>query len=58
MCSSDLLNEVRVGSSTVIRYFLEIGEEQIVRDIYYNDDRLFNMVLNLRNHELSRDEKS
>ena len=49
------LNEVRVGSSTVIRYFLEIGEEQIVRDIYHNDDRMFDMVLNLRKDELSRE---
>jgi hypothetical protein len=49
------LNEVRIGSSTVIRYFLEIGEEQIVRDIYHNDDRLFDMVLNLRKEELARE---
>ena len=48
-------NEVRIGSSTVIRYFLEIGEEQIVRDIYHNDDRMFDMVLNLRKDELSRE---
>lgn len=49
------LNEIRVGSSTAIRYFLEIGDEQIVRDIYHNDDYLFDMVLNLRKEELARE---
>jgi hypothetical protein len=48
-------NEVRVGSSTVIRYFLEIGEEQIVRDIYHNDDFIFADILDLRQEELSRE---
>jgi cytidyltransferase-like protein len=49
------LNEVRIGSSTVIRYFLEIGEEQIVRDIYHNDDFIFADILDLRQEELSRE---
>jgi cytidyltransferase-like protein len=48
-------NEVRVGSSTVIRYFLEIGEEQIVREIYHNDDFIFSDILDLRQEELSRE---
>ena len=48
-------NEVRVGSSTVIRYFLEIGEEQIVREIYHNDEWLFGDILDLRQEELSRE---
>ena len=48
-------NEVRVGSSTVIRYFLEIGEEQIVREIYHNDDWIFEDVLELRKEELLRE---
>ena len=51
-------NEVRIGSSTVIRYFIEIGDEQVVREIYHNDDRMFDMVLKLRREELHRDEKS
>jgi cytidyltransferase-like protein len=48
-------NEVRVGSSTVIRYFLEIGDEQIVREIYHNDKSLFTDVLALRKEELARE---
>ena len=48
-------NEVRVGSSTVIRYFLEIGEEQIVREIYHNDDFIFSDILDLRAEELARE---
>jgi cytidyltransferase-like protein len=48
-------NEVRVGSSTVIRYFLEIGEEQLVRDIYHNDDFIFSDILDLRQEELLRE---
>jgi cytidyltransferase-like protein len=48
-------NEVRVGSSTVIRYFLEIGDEQIVRDIYHNDDFIFADILELRQEELARE---
>ncbi len=48
-------NEVRVGSSTVIRYFLEIGEEQIVREIYHNDEFIFADILDLRQEELSRE---
>jgi cytidyltransferase-like protein len=48
-------NEVRVGSSTVIRYFLEIGDEQIVREIYHNDDFIFSDILDLRQEELSRE---
>lgn len=48
-------NEIRVGSSTVIRHFLEIGDEQIVREIYHGDDELFRMILQLRSEELSRE---
>jgi cytidyltransferase-like protein len=48
-------NEVRVGSSTVIRYFLEIGDEQIVREIYHNDDFIFADILALRQEELARE---
>ncbi len=48
-------NEVRVGSSTVIRYFLDIGEEQIVREIYQNDKWLFDDILELRQEELARE---
>ncbi len=48
-------NEVRVGSSTVIRYFLDIGEEQIVREIYQNDKWLFDDILDLRKEELARE---
>lgn len=48
-------NEVRVGSSTVIRYFLELGQEDIVREIYHNDDELFNLVVALREEELARE---
>ena len=50
-------NEVRIGSSTVIRYFLETGEEQFVREIYHEDEDLFSVVLTLRSEELRRDEK-
>jgi cytidyltransferase-like protein len=50
-------NEVRVGSSTVIRYFLEEGDEQIVREIYHDSPALFDKVLTLRNEELDRDRK-
>jgi hypothetical protein len=48
-------NKIRVGSSTVIRYFLEIGEEQTVRDIYHGDSDLFHKVQLLRKEELSRE---
>jgi cytidyltransferase-like protein len=48
-------NEIRVGSSTVIRYFLETGDEDIVRDIYHGDEELFQMVQLLRQEELSRE---
>lgn len=48
-------NEIRVGSSTVIRHFLEIGDEQIVREIYHGDDELFRMIQQLRSEELSRE---
>jgi cytidyltransferase-like protein len=48
-------NEVRVGSSTVIRYFLDIGDEQIVREIYHKDDFIFADILDLRQEELSRE---
>ena len=47
-------NEVRIGSSTVIRYFLEEGEETIVREIYHNSPVLFDQVVALRNQELAR----
>ena len=47
-------NEVRIGSSTVIRYFLEEGEEVIVREIYHNSPVLFDQVVALRNQELAR----
>lgn len=47
-------NEVRIGSSTVIRYFLEEGEYDIVREIYYGDSNLYDQVVALRNEELSR----
>ena len=50
-------NEVRIGSSTVIRYFLERGDEQIVREIYHDSPALFDKVLTLRNEELDRDRK-
>jgi hypothetical protein len=48
-------NEIRVGSSTVIRHFLEIGDEDIVRDIYHGDEELFQMVKLLRQEELNRE---
>jgi cytidyltransferase-like protein len=48
-------NKIRVGSSTVIRYFLEINDEQIVREIYYNNDYLFDSIVALRNEELARE---
>lgn len=48
-------NKIRVGSSTVIRYLLEIGEEQTVRDIYHGDNDLFRMVQLLRREELARE---
>jgi hypothetical protein len=47
-------NKIRVGSSTVIRYFLEIGEEQIVREIYHNDENLFNKIITLYKEELAK----
>ena len=50
-------NEVRIGSSTVIRYFLETGNQDIVREIYHNSPALFDQVLTLRNEELDRDRK-
>jgi cytidyltransferase-like protein len=51
-------NEVRVGSSTVIRYFLDGGDEMIVREIYHDDALLFSAVKELRNEELSREKSS
>ena len=48
-------NKIRIGSSTVIRYFLEIGDEQAVREIYHGDDELFRMVQQLRQEELNRE---
>jgi len=48
-------NKIRVGSSTVIRYLLEIGEEQTVREIYHEDNDLFQMVQLLRREELARE---
>ena len=48
-------NKIRVGSSTVIRYLLEIGEEQTVREIYHGDKNLFQMVQQLRSEELARE---
>ena len=51
-------NEVRVGSSTVIRYFLEQGDEMIVREIYHDDRILFSAIKELRQQELSREKSS
>ena len=48
-------NEVRVGSSTVIRYFLEMGQEDIVREIYHNDEWIFGDILDLRKEEIARE---
>lgn len=48
-------NKIRVGSSTVIRYLLEIGEELTVREIYHGDSDLFRMVQQLRREELARE---
>ena len=48
-------NEVRVGSSTVIRHFLEVGEEDLVREIYHSDPALFNQIVALRSEELARE---
>jgi len=48
-------NEVRVGSSTVIRHFLEVNEHELVREIYHNDPALFNQILALRDEELARE---
>jgi cytidyltransferase-like protein len=48
-------NEVRIGSSTVIRHFLEEGDEMIVQEIYHDDRVLFSAIKELRNEELSRE---
>ncbi len=48
-------NKVRVGSSTVIRYFLEQGDEKTVREIYHEDSELFTAVRVLRSEELARE---
>lgn len=48
-------NEVRVGSSTVIRHFLEVGEEDLVREIYHSDPALFDQIVALRSEELARE---
>jgi hypothetical protein len=48
-------NEVRIGSSTVIRYFLEEGDEMIVQEIYHDSRVLFSAIKELRNEELSRE---
>jgi cytidyltransferase-like protein len=47
-------NEVRVGSSTVIRYFLEYGDVQFVREIYHNDEKLFKKMIALYKKELAK----
>lgn len=48
-------NEVRIGSSTVIRYFLENGDHDVVREIYHNSPKLYDDVLSLRKEELARE---
>lgn len=47
-------NEVRIGSSTVIRHFLE-SDEMIVREIYHDDVLLFSAIKDLRSQELGRE---
>ena len=48
-------NKVRIGSSTVIRYFLEQGDVTTVKEIYHNDPELFCAVQALRSEELARE---
>ena len=48
-------NKIRVGSSTVVRYFLEQGDESTVKEIYHNDPELFSAIQALRSEELARE---
>ena len=47
-------NEVRIGSSTVIRHFLK-SDEMIVREIYHDDALLYSAIKDLRSQELDRE---